>query len=132
MLEILKLIAAILTIATGALSLFAPKSTPGFTGLEPIGGRGISEIRSILGGLFITLGLYPILAASADGYTMLGWAYLGIACGYFLGHRFCADSLVCQSLIARNLFEHFILRNSHVCLAKLATDRPGNNLGNAP
>ncbi|MCG2788298.1 MAG: DUF4345 family protein [Anaerolineae bacterium] len=79
MLEILKLIAAILTIATGALALFSPKSVPGFTGLQPVGGRGITEIRSTLGGLFIALGLYPILAASTDGYVMLGWAYLGIA-----------------------------------------------------
>ncbi|PKN92831.1 MAG: DUF4345 domain-containing protein [Chloroflexi bacterium HGW-Chloroflexi-6] len=79
MLEILKLIAAILTIATGALALFSPQSVPGFTGLQPVGGRGITEIRSILGGLFIALGLYPILAASPDGYAMLGWAYLGIA-----------------------------------------------------
>jgi len=52
---------------------------PGFTGLQPVGGRGITEIRSILGGLFIALGLYPILAAGGDGYAMLGWAYLGIA-----------------------------------------------------
>lgn len=79
MLDILKLIAAILTISTGALALFSPKSVPGFTGLQPVGGRGITEIRSILGGLFIALGLYPILTAGGDGYAMLGWAYLGIA-----------------------------------------------------
>lgn len=77
MLEILKVIAAILTIATGALSLFSPKSVPGFTGLQPVGGRGISEIRSILGGLFIALGIVP-LVLGGNTYAMLGWAYLGI------------------------------------------------------
>ncbi len=77
MLEILKIIAAILTIATGAFSLFSPKSVPGFTGLQPVGGRGISEIRSILGGLFIALGIVP-LVLGGDTYDMLGWAYLGI------------------------------------------------------
>lgn len=77
MLEILKIIAAILTIATGAFSLFSPKSVPGFTGLQPVGGRGISEIRSILGGLFIALGIVP-LVLGGNTYTMLGWAYLGI------------------------------------------------------
>jgi len=77
MLEILKIIAAVLTIATGALSLFSPKSVPGFTGLQPVGGRGISEIRSILGGLFIALGIVP-LVLGGDTYDMLGWAYLGI------------------------------------------------------
>ncbi|MDX9992076.1 MAG: DUF4345 family protein [Anaerolineales bacterium] len=79
MLEILKLIGALLTIATGGLALFSPKSVPGFTGLQPVGGRGITEIRSIFGGLFIGLGLYPIVAASPAGYAMLGWAYLAIA-----------------------------------------------------
>ena len=77
MLAILKIIAAILTIATGALSLFSPKSVPGFTGLQPVGGRGISEIRSILGGLFIALGIVP-LVLGGNTYAMLGWAYLGI------------------------------------------------------
>jgi hypothetical protein len=77
MLEILKVIAAVLTIATGALSLFSPKSVPGFTGLQPVGGRGISEIRSILGGLFIALGIVP-LVLGGNTYAMLGWAYLGI------------------------------------------------------
>ncbi len=75
--EILKVIAAVLTIATGALSLFSPKSVPGFTGLQPVGRRGISEIRSILGGLFIALGIVP-LVLGGDTYHMLGWAYLGI------------------------------------------------------
>lgn len=75
--EILKIIAAVLTIATGALSLFSPKSVPGFTGLQPVGGRGISEIRSILGGLFIALGIAPLILGG-NTYAMLGWAYLGI------------------------------------------------------
>lgn len=57
MLQILKIIAVLLTVATGGLSLFKPMSTSGFNGLEPFGGRGVSEIRSVLGGLFIALGL---------------------------------------------------------------------------
>lgn len=77
MLEILKIIAAVLTIATGALSLFSPQSVPGFTGLQPVGGRGMSEIRSVLGGLFIALGIVP-LVLGGNTYVMLGWAYLGI------------------------------------------------------
>lgn len=77
MLPILKIIAAVLTLATGGLSLFAPLSTPGFTGLQPVGGRGISEIRSVLGGLFIALGIVP-LVLGGNTYAMLGWGYLGI------------------------------------------------------
>lgn len=77
-LNILKIIAAVATIATGLLSLIRPLSTPGFTGLEPVGGRGISEIRAVLGGLFIALGLVPLLINQPAAYRMLGWGYLGI------------------------------------------------------
>jgi hypothetical protein len=76
--DILQWIACILTAATGALSLFKPMATPGFTGLEPVGGRGITEIRAILGGLFLALGIAPFLLGGTS-YALLGWAYLGIA-----------------------------------------------------
>jgi len=46
-LQILKIIGGIATIATGIVSLFWPLKVPGFTGLEPNGGRGITEIRTI-------------------------------------------------------------------------------------
>ncbi len=75
---ILKIIACVLTIGTGLLALLRPRSTPGFTGLEPAGGRGISEIRSVLGGLFIALGILPLIYGGST-YVMLGWGYLGIA-----------------------------------------------------
>ncbi len=78
MLHILKIIAALVTIATGGLALFKPMATPGFTGLDPAGGRGISEIRSVLGGLFIALGSVPLMLGG-NTYQMLGWGYLGIA-----------------------------------------------------
>jgi hypothetical protein len=76
---IFKLGVAIMTVATGMLALYAPKSLTGFTGLSPIGGRGVTEIRAIFGGLFIALGLYPILIGGPVGYEILGWAYLSIA-----------------------------------------------------
>lgn len=78
MVQIIKTIICILTAATGAFSLFLPNSTINFTGLQPLGGRGISEIRAVLGGLFIALGVAP-LYFKGDTFKMLGWAYLGIA-----------------------------------------------------
>jgi hypothetical protein len=78
MLTILKTIICILTAATGAFSLLLPHSTVSFTGLQPVGGRGISEIRAVLGGLFIALGIAPLMI-KGDTFKMLGWAYLGIA-----------------------------------------------------
>jgi len=79
MLMILKTISAIATILTGLYALLAPLKVRGFTGLELPGGRGITEVRAILGGLFIALGAAPLLFGSPDMYTMLGVSYLGIA-----------------------------------------------------
>ena len=78
MLQILKIVVAIATVATGALALFAPRSVFGFTGLSAPGPRGITEIRAVLGGLFIGLGLAPFILRSPAAYKMLGIAYLAI------------------------------------------------------
>ena len=73
---ILKIIAALVTIATGLYSLVAPLKVREFTGLELPGGRGITEVRAILGGFFIALGAAPLVFGSADMFLMLGIAYL--------------------------------------------------------
>ena len=44
-LKVLQIVAAAGTIATGLVSLIAPKSVTGFTGLIPNGGRGINTGR---------------------------------------------------------------------------------------
>jgi len=75
---ILKVIAALLTIATGLFALLMPAAVPGFTGLKYDGPRGITEIRSIFGGLFITLGVLPFFLGVV-AYQILGFVYLGIA-----------------------------------------------------
>jgi hypothetical protein len=77
-LQVLKIVAAVATVATGALALFAPQSVFGFTGLSAPGPRGITEIRAVLGGLFIGLGLAPFILRSPAAYRMLGIAYLAI------------------------------------------------------
>lgn len=77
-LNILKIIAAIATALTGLLALVKPGAVHGFTGLQETGPRGISEIRSIFGGLFIALGLAPLFLG-APAFTMLGIGYLAIA-----------------------------------------------------
>lgn len=76
---ILKVICALATVATGMISLIAPRSIKGFTGLEAAGPRGITEIRAVMGGLFIGLGLAPFLLPVAQVYQALGVMYLAIA-----------------------------------------------------
>jgi hypothetical protein len=78
-LTILKIIAAGATLVTGLLVLVKPKAAEGFTGLTANGPRGISEFRSIFGGLFIALGLFPLVTQSPIAFQMLGWGYLAIA-----------------------------------------------------
>ena len=75
----LQIIAVIATILTGLVSLINPQSVQGFTGLTAPGGRGITEIRSILGGLFIGLGIAVFLLGTRETYQMLGIMYLVIA-----------------------------------------------------
>jgi len=75
-LEILKIAASAATILTGLVSLVKPESVRGFTGLEPRGGRGITEIRAILGAFFIGLGAAAIFFNQPETYQMLGFTYL--------------------------------------------------------
>src|SRR4030042_2532500 len=78
-LQILKVICALATVATGFMSLVSPRAIKGFTGLEATGPRGITEIRAVMGGLFIGLGLAPFILPVPEVYQALGIMYLGIA-----------------------------------------------------
>ncbi len=76
--SVLQVMAAILTMLTGLLALVKPSSVYGFIGLSSTSVRGVSEIRSIFGGLFIALGLAPLFLGST-AFFMLGICYLAIA-----------------------------------------------------
>ena len=76
--QILQVIAALATVATGLLGLVKPGATYAFIGLTAQGPRGVSEIRSIFGGLFIGLGAAPLFLGET-AYLMLGISYLAIA-----------------------------------------------------
>lgn len=79
LLEILKIAVGIATILTGLVSLIWPLRVRGFTGLDVNGGRGVTEIRSILGGVFVGLGGAVIILNEPAAYTTLGITYLVIA-----------------------------------------------------
>lgn len=79
MVQILQIIAAIVTIGTGLYALIRPQAITGFTGLVPNGGRGITEVRAVMGGFFIALGAAPLIWPKGDMYLMLGIAYFGVA-----------------------------------------------------
>jgi len=76
--RVLQIVAAVGTIATGFVSLFWPNAVRGFTGLSPEGGRGITEIRAVLGAFFVALGAAPLILNEPAAYHMLGIAYLAV------------------------------------------------------
>jgi hypothetical protein len=78
MLHALKVFSAVLTVATGLLAAIRPSAVPGFTGLQVAGPRGVTEIRSIFGGLFIGVGAFPLVVGEPATYVMLGVMYLTI------------------------------------------------------
>ena len=98
-LPILRIIAAIATILTGAVSLFWPLNVQGFTGLTANGGRGITEIRSVLGALFIGLGGAALYFNTPEPYKMLGIMYLVMAVVRFVS-MFVDRSVVSSNVIS--------------------------------
>jgi hypothetical protein len=78
-LQALHIIAAIGTLLTGLFSLIRPRAVQGFTGLSADSGRGITEIRAILGGVFVALGAAPLILNAPAAYQMLGITYLVVA-----------------------------------------------------
>ena len=99
MLPILKTISAIATIVTGAVSLFWPLKVLGFTGLDVNGGRGVTEIRTILGALFIGLGAAVLYFNTQQAYQVLGIAYLTMAVVRGMA-MFVDDAIVSSNLIS--------------------------------
>jgi hypothetical protein len=76
-LQYLQYLACILTVVAGAFALLAPEKAVSLTGLVPKGGRGLTEIRCVMGGLYIALGVTPFFLGSI-AFMMLGIGYLAI------------------------------------------------------
>jgi hypothetical protein len=102
-LTILKIIAAIGTIATGLVSLIRPTAVTGFTGLSVTGPRGITEIRAVLGAFFVALGATPLLLNVPAAYQMLGIAYLVV--GFVRLVSMIVDKSVVQSNVISLIVE---------------------------
>jgi len=97
LLLLLKGFAALATAGTGLLALVKPTAVYGFTGLAAEGARGVSEIRSIFGGLFIALGIAPFIFGES-AYIVLGFGYLAIAAvrlvSIFIDHSSDSSNLI--------------------------------------
>lgn len=105
-LNVLRIVVAIATILTGAASLFWPLNVQNFTGLTANGGRGITEIRTVLGALFISLGGAALYFNAPETYKMLGIMYLAMALvrgiSMFLDNSVVSSNVI--SVIAEVIF----------------------------
>lgn len=97
LLLILKYVVAIATILTGVVSLFWPMKVLGFTGLEVSGGRGVTEIRAILGAVFVGLGAAVLFLSDPAAYQVLGITYLVVAIARGIS-MFVDDSVVSSNI----------------------------------
>lgn len=78
-LTILKYAAVVVTILTGVYSLLQPKKIKDFTGLEASSPRAITEIRAVMGGTFIGLGIAALIFPTPEVYKTLAITYAAIA-----------------------------------------------------
>jgi hypothetical protein len=78
--QLLHILAAIITIVIGAFAVISPKAAARFVGFgEGLSARGLSEVRSALGGAFVGVGIAPFVLDNANsGFIMLGIMYLAI------------------------------------------------------
>ena len=79
-LMIIKIFCAVFTVAFGLYSVLAPRAIKGFTGLDADNPRGVTEVRAVMGGTFVGLGLAPLLfGLSIGAFQALAVAYFAIA-----------------------------------------------------
>ena len=76
-LQIIQYIACVITVIAGLYALLSPEKAVSLTGLKPNGGRGLTEIRCVMGGLYIALGITPFFLGEV-AFTVLGIAYLTV------------------------------------------------------
>lgn len=76
---VLKYVCVAVTLATGAISIFWPAKIKGFTGLEASSPRATSEIRAVMGGVFIGLAAAVLVFRTPAVFQTLGIAFAAIA-----------------------------------------------------
>jgi hypothetical protein len=79
LIQILKILAVVVTLLTGLYSLIQPKKIKGFTGLEASSPRATTEIRAVMGGTFVGLGIAALIFPIHEVYLVLGITYAAIA-----------------------------------------------------
>lgn len=72
---------AVITAAMGFMGLATPRLAAKLTGLEGVTAPGKSEFRATFGGMFLALGLTPLLTGVPALFALAGLAWFGAAFG---------------------------------------------------
>ncbi|QJF51071.1 DUF4345 family protein [Roseobacter ponti] len=82
MIDIVNIIAGLLTIGFGLFGFIAPRYTAGALDLAPTDTTmGLSEMRASVGGLFVAAGLAALWLDAPLAWAMIGFAFAGAAVG---------------------------------------------------
>lgn len=82
MIDILNIIAALLTIGFGLFGFLAPRYTADALDLAPTQSTmGLSEMRASVGGLFVVAGAAALWLQDPLAFAMIGFAFAGAALG---------------------------------------------------
>jgi hypothetical protein len=82
MTEFVNVFFSLLTIAFGLFGFLAPRYTAAALDLAPTTSTmGLSEMRASVGGLFVVAGLAALWLDEPIAYAMIGFAFVGAACG---------------------------------------------------
>lgn len=85
MVDIINIIATLLTIGFGLFGFVAPRYTAAALDLAPTSSTmGLSEMRASVGGLFVVAGLAALWLNAPLAYAMIGFAFAGAALGRVL------------------------------------------------
>lgn len=79
--ETVNLIGALITMAMGGLGLLTPNLAAKLVRLGPTNPEGFAEFRATYGGLFVALGLAPLIWPEPGLFLVAGLAWLGAAVG---------------------------------------------------
>jgi hypothetical protein len=79
--SILNHLGAIITAILGLMGLLFPQVAARFTGLEAKNRTAFAEFRATFGGLFVLMGVLPIVVGSASAFNFVGCLWMGAALG---------------------------------------------------
>jgi Domain of unknown function (DUF4345) len=79
--QILNYLGATITTAMGLMGLITPRLAAKFTGLQATNKTAFAEFRATFGGMFVVMGLLPMLIGSTLVFSVIGCIWLGAAIG---------------------------------------------------